>query len=65
MIFQKDFKERILVILEKLHLTDKKINWCPLLSGGMKRRMNIAMATIHNPSVVVFGRTIRRFGSTV
>ena len=50
---KKTLKERILVILEKLHLTDKKDELVSSLSGGMKRRMNIAMATIHNPSVVV------------
>ena len=46
-------KERIPKILESLHLTDKADKQVSSLSGGMKRRMNIAMVTIHNPSILI------------
>lgn len=46
-------KENIPVILEKLSLADKRDEKVSKLSGGMKRRMNIAMATIHNPELIV------------
>ena len=46
-------KKRIDEILKKLILYDKKDTVVEKLSGGMKRRMNIAMATIHNPKLLV------------
>ena len=46
-------KKRIDEILKKLILYDKKDTVIEKLSGGMKRRMNIAMATIHNPKLLV------------
>ena len=43
---KKIVKERIDKILKQLQLEDKKDELISNLSGGMKRRMNIAMATM-------------------
>ena len=40
-------------MLEDLKLTDKKDVLAINLSGGMKRRLNVAMALIHDPEIVV------------
>ncbi len=45
--------KRVDEILELVKLNDKKDTIISKLSGGMKRRMNIAMATIHDPEIIV------------
>ncbi|WP_192812709.1 ATP-binding cassette domain-containing protein [Methanobacterium formicicum] len=46
-------KTRVKNLLEDLILTDKANTMVSNLSGGMKRRLNLAMALIHSPEIVV------------
>lgn len=46
-------KTRIEYLLENLILMDKANTLVSNLSGGMKRRLNLAMALIHSPEIVV------------
>lgn len=46
-------KERINRLLEDLILTDKANTLVKNLSGGMKRRLNLALAVVHKPEIVV------------
>lgn len=45
--------KQIIDILDKLQLIDKIDSKVSELSGGMKRRLNIAMAIIHDPDIIV------------
>lgn len=49
----RDAKRRASDLLAMLGLTDKEKALAKDLSGGMKRRLNVAMALIHDPKVVV------------
>lgn len=51
---KKEAKKRSLHLLDKMGLIEKKNKLASTLSGGMQRRMNIIMALVHNPEIVVF-----------
>ncbi|NPD90292.1 MAG: ABC transporter ATP-binding protein [Asgard group archaeon] len=49
----KELKERINHLLEGLYLTDHKKKLASKLSGGMQRRLNLAMGMVHNPQILL------------
>lgn len=50
---KKERKERIPVLLEKVNLQDHYRTKIRALSGGMKRRLGIAQAILHDPKVLI------------
>jgi len=48
----KELKERIHTALELIGLLDRKKSLIKTYSGGMKRRINIAAALLHNPKIL-------------
>ena len=48
-----DARRRSLEILDVLGLADQANRWAKTLSGGMKRRLNLALALVHDPELLV------------
>lgn len=46
-------KERILALLEQVNLNEDMQTKVKALSGGMKRRLGIAQALLHNPQILI------------
>lgn len=49
----KDAEERAEKLLKELELSDKKNVQAGFLSGGMRRRLNLACALMHEPKIIV------------
>ena len=49
----KDSKERTAIMLEQFGLIEKRKSRARELSGGMKRRVQIAKALVHDPPIVI------------
>jgi ABC-2 type transport system ATP-binding protein len=47
-------RDRAGMLLDRIGLREKKNKLASTLSGGMKRRLNVIMAIIHEPEIVVF-----------
>lgn len=50
---RREARKRALELLEALSLIEKKDKLAKTLSGGMQRRLNIALALVHNPELVI------------
>lgn len=46
-------KVRIEEVLEQIGLTDRRKDIVKTFSGGMKRRLNIGVALLHNPEIII------------
>lgn len=48
-----EVRQRSKVLLEQLDLVEKAHKLAKTLSGGMQRRLNLAMALVHDPEIVI------------
>ena len=53
MVERKSPPVRIALLLKRVNLTEKKRSRVKSLSGGMKRRLGIAQALLHDPKVLI------------
>ncbi len=53
-IIKKDYKERTDDLLGRMNLLDRADSLSKTYSGGMKRRLNVLMAVIHEPELFFF-----------
>ncbi len=51
---RKIARERADMLIRKMGLVEKRNKRASTLSGGMKRRMNVILAIVHEPEIVVF-----------
>ncbi|MFX1464723.1 MAG: ABC transporter ATP-binding protein, partial [Promethearchaeota archaeon] len=51
---KKDYKERTDELLGKMNLLDRANSLVKNFSGGMKRRINVLMAVVHEPELLFF-----------
>jgi ABC-2 type transport system ATP-binding protein len=49
----KKLKERVVEILEQIGLTERQNDVVKTFSGGMKRRLNIGVALLHDPEILI------------
>ncbi len=47
-------RERATLLIDRIGLGEKRNKLAHTLSGGMQRRMNVIMALVHDPEIVVF-----------
>ncbi len=50
----EETRKRIAKLLEEMRLTEKKDSMAENLSGGMRKRLNMACSLLHNPRIIFF-----------